>query len=217
MTTPYTYLIGWSKLNKWYYGRRTAKNCHPNDFWVKYFTSSKYVKQFRKDHGEPDIIQIRKTFKTIEECCKWETKFLKKVDASHNKNFLNCSNGDEHWHTHNSKVVGKYIRTKSIREKQSSSATGKAKAYDPITKEFIGKISVSDIRWKTGEIIGLSHLWSEEQKKKQSKLLLGKPKSKEHGEKISLTTKGVPKNRVCRICDRKEMSVCNFTRSIRGL
>lgn len=38
--TPYTYLIGWSKHNIWYYGKRTAKNCHPNDFWVTYFTSS---------------------------------------------------------------------------------------------------------------------------------------------------------------------------------
>lgn len=44
----YTYLIGWSNHNKWYYGRRTAKNCHPNEFWKTYFTSSKYVKEFRK-------------------------------------------------------------------------------------------------------------------------------------------------------------------------
>jgi hypothetical protein len=42
--TPYTYLIGWSHLNKWYYGRRTAKGCHPSELWVKYFTSSKSVK-----------------------------------------------------------------------------------------------------------------------------------------------------------------------------
>lgn len=33
--TPYTYLIGWSKQNKFYYGRRTAKNCHPKEFWIK--------------------------------------------------------------------------------------------------------------------------------------------------------------------------------------
>jgi len=38
---PYTYLIGWSNLNTWYYGRRTSKNCHPSDLWQKYFTSSK--------------------------------------------------------------------------------------------------------------------------------------------------------------------------------
>ena len=64
---PYTYLIGWSKLNKYYYGVRYAKNCHPSDLWTKYFTSSKYVKQFREENGEPDIIEIRKTFSNIKE------------------------------------------------------------------------------------------------------------------------------------------------------
>lgn len=49
---PYTYLIGWSKLNKWYYGSRTAKNCHPSELWIKYFTSSKFVKEFRRLYGE---------------------------------------------------------------------------------------------------------------------------------------------------------------------
>ena len=38
--TPYTYLIGWSKLDKWYYGCRYGINCHPDDFWKTYFTSS---------------------------------------------------------------------------------------------------------------------------------------------------------------------------------
>lgn len=28
---PYTYLIGWSKLNKWYYGVRYSKKCK----WIK--------------------------------------------------------------------------------------------------------------------------------------------------------------------------------------
>ena len=59
----YTYLIGWSKLNKWYYGVRYAnKIIAENDLWVKYFTSSRHVKNFRKIHGEPDIIKIRKKF-----------------------------------------------------------------------------------------------------------------------------------------------------------
>lgn len=95
---PYTYLIGWSKHNKFYYGRRTAKNCHPDEFWVKYFTSSKHVKQFRKEHGEPDIIQIRKIFPNNPTACKiWESKFLKRVNAEHNETFLNAKNGDHKW------------------------------------------------------------------------------------------------------------------------
>lgn len=54
----YTYLIGWSHLNIWYYGRRTARNCRPEELWVKYFTSSKYVEEFRKIHGEPNLINV---------------------------------------------------------------------------------------------------------------------------------------------------------------
>lgn len=92
--TPYTYLIGWSKLDKYYYGRRTAKNCHPSEFWNSYFTSSVYVKQFREQYGEPDIIQIRKTFDNINNCKLWEEKFLTKVDARNNPKFLNRVNSD---------------------------------------------------------------------------------------------------------------------------
>lgn len=60
LNIPYTYLIGWSNQNKWYYGVRTAKNCHPGDLWTTYFTSSKYVKQFITQYGEPDIILNKK-------------------------------------------------------------------------------------------------------------------------------------------------------------
>jgi hypothetical protein len=60
---PYTYLIGWREQQKYYYGVRYAKNCSPEDFWTKYFTSSPAVLAMRLKHGDPDIIQIRKTFK----------------------------------------------------------------------------------------------------------------------------------------------------------
>jgi len=58
-TVPYTYLIVWTSLKEkiWYYGSRSKIGCHPDDFWVKYFTSSKYVKELREKLGEPDIKQ----------------------------------------------------------------------------------------------------------------------------------------------------------------
>ena len=59
---PYTYLIGWKSLNLWYYGVRISKNCNPSDLWVTYFTSSKYVAETVKTHGDPDVVQIRKIF-----------------------------------------------------------------------------------------------------------------------------------------------------------
>lgn len=87
---PYCYLIGWSKLNKFYYGVRYSRKykclhstgCHPDDFWVTYFTSSATVAEFRTLYGEPDIIQIRKTFDTAEAASLWESKVLVKVLTS---------------------------------------------------------------------------------------------------------------------------------------
>lgn len=92
MNVPYTYLIGWSNLNTWYCGVRFAKNCHPDELWVKYFTSSNYVKKFRKLHGEPDIIQIRKTFKSREEAYNWEVKVIDKMNMVRNPHWLNRQN-----------------------------------------------------------------------------------------------------------------------------
>jgi hypothetical protein len=87
--TPYTYLIGWSKLDKWYYGVRFAKKCHPSDLWVSYFTSSKYVKNIRKQEGEPDVIEIRKIFSSHQDAIKWEEKVLRRLNVLNNDKWIN--------------------------------------------------------------------------------------------------------------------------------
>lgn len=91
MHTCYTYLIVWSQLNIKYYGVRFAKNCHPKDLWNTYFTSSKHVKSFRKKYGEPDIVQIRKTFKSVSEARLWEHKVLKRLKVINRSDYLNKS------------------------------------------------------------------------------------------------------------------------------
>ena len=85
----YTYLIGWSKHDKYYYGVRYSKDCHPSDLWVKYFTSSKYVKLFVKKNGKPDIIQIRKIFDDTTKARLWETKVLKRMNVVKDDRWLN--------------------------------------------------------------------------------------------------------------------------------
>ena len=86
---PYTYLIGWSNHNKYYYGARYALNCDPSDLWKTYFTSSEYVKDYVSKYGDPDIIQVRRTFNSGKSAMLWESRFLKKVNAMHNDLFLN--------------------------------------------------------------------------------------------------------------------------------
>lgn len=86
---PYTYLIGWSSHNKFYYGLRYGIGCDPNELWKTYFTSSKYVKDFREKYGEPDIIQVRKIFDCKEKACLWEHRVLKRIKAKDRDEFLN--------------------------------------------------------------------------------------------------------------------------------
>lgn len=90
---PYTYLVGWTEQDRWYYGVRFAKGCNPDDLWVKYFTSSKYVKQFRKQYGEPDVIQVRKTFDEADRALRWEERVLTKVNALHSDKWINKAVG----------------------------------------------------------------------------------------------------------------------------
>ena len=109
--TPYTYLIGWSKLNMWYYGCQTAKHCHPDNLWKSYFTSSDYVTEFRLENGDPDVIQVRKIFIDSDyklrtaKCKLWEEKVIEKIDAVKNPNWLNKQNAGKDFNSTNKIVV----------------------------------------------------------------------------------------------------------------
>jgi hypothetical protein len=90
--TPFTYLIGWSNLNTWYYGVRYGKSCHPSNLFTTYFTSSKHVKKFILKNGMPDVVQIRKIFNNIVDARKWEDKVIIRMKMTKLKKFLNrCS------------------------------------------------------------------------------------------------------------------------------
>lgn len=86
---PYTYVVGWKKLNKWYYGVRFSKNCNPNDLWNPYKTSSKTVKKLCEEYGDPDHIEVRKTFCDSFEARLWENRVLKKLKVLSKENWLN--------------------------------------------------------------------------------------------------------------------------------
>lgn len=90
---PFTYYICWSNLDIHYYGVRFANGCNPTDLWTKYFTSSDRVKEFRKIHGEPDVIQIRKIFEDIQDARIWESRVLRKMKVKKRSNWLNDGMG----------------------------------------------------------------------------------------------------------------------------
>lgn len=74
-------------------GVRFARNCHPDDLWSSYFTSSKYVQEYRKTYGEPDVIEVRQTFNDSLQAREWEEKVIRRIDAVKSDRWLNKGNG----------------------------------------------------------------------------------------------------------------------------
>lgn len=93
MKTPYTYLIGWTAHNKWYYGVRYGENCSPEDLWRSYFTSSKYVTEARSVYGEPDVVEVRQTFDCEEKALFWEKKVLQNMNVLYDDKWFNKNIG----------------------------------------------------------------------------------------------------------------------------
>lgn len=88
-TVPYTYMLGWRNRDRWYYGVRFAKGCHPDDLWVKYKSSSTLVKEYARRHGDPDVIRVMRVFSTREAACNHEMRFLQRWGAVRSRRFLN--------------------------------------------------------------------------------------------------------------------------------
>lgn len=151
MSTPYTYLIGWSELDLWYYGVKFGKSADPAKFWVNYFTSSKYVRDMRAEFGEPDVREIRKTFESKESAAEWERKVIRRIKAVWSDKWINRGNGG---HEFNPSPEMR-ARSKSCRQKISEAR--KRWAAKPENREKVmeyaknGRIGASKISAKARE------------------------------------------------------------------
>ncbi len=139
---PFTYRVGWSSINKHYYGVRYAKGCSPSDLWTRYFTSSKMVKKFRQQYGDPDIIEVRRTFSDSESARLWEQKVLHKLGAAQSENWLNEHNSDNKFYNKG------YLPSKDTIEKRRKSNTGKKRSEE--TKRKIGESN--SVKCRTPEL-----------------------------------------------------------------
>lgn len=88
---PFTYLVGWSCLNAYYYGVRYGASVNPKTLWTTYFTSSSFVHDFWKANGEPDVISIRRTFSDSMAARAWEVRVLRRMKVVARTDFLNRS------------------------------------------------------------------------------------------------------------------------------
>lgn len=92
--TSYVYLVGWTKQNLWYYGSKSGKSADPAQFWKTYFTSSADVKRLRKEIGEPDVIQIRRSFDDSYAAISYEKTVIRRMGMIYKDKWLNrCAAG----------------------------------------------------------------------------------------------------------------------------
>jgi len=200
MDIYYTYLIGWSEKDKWYYGVRYGKGSNPEELWKTYFTSSTHVAEWVDENGEPDIIEVRKTFEDPNKARDFEHGVLKRMGVVYDDRWLNKTDnkcfdpelmseigktktgesnnfyGRKHSKESkrkNSEAKKRYFRDKKNREKASSS-----------TKKGMGKFreQFTDEEWaeryrKIGEKNKISN-------KGQTPWSKGKKLSDEHKKKI---------------------------------
>lgn len=177
MGAPYTYLIGWSKLNKWYYGVRFSKNCNPGEIWNTYFTSSKYVKKFREEQGEPDVVEVRKTFENEHQARLWEHKVLKRLNAPKNDKWLNK--------TDNKSIYNDEESYKKI----AAAKTGKKRSKPHPCKGKPRPACKGRIPWNKGKKLSAEQIGQR------------KPHTQETKEKISKAKRIAPRSEACIAAD----------------
>lgn len=164
---PYTYLIGWTKYNIWYYGSEYKNSkrgvANPSNLWTTYFTSSNYVRRFREEYGEPDIVEVRRTFSIGKDCLLWEHKVLRRIKAETDDKWLNKT---EKYFTH----VSGWNHSDEDREMISLRTKEWWKTLDEETQTRLKSNLMRDARWNKGR----TEVYSEDTLKKMSETRLKK-------------------------------------------
>jgi tRNA-dihydrouridine synthase len=198
--TPFTYLIGWTELDIFYYGVRYSKDCHPDDLWSSYFTSSTPVKKFRKLNGEPDLIKVDFVFYTAKEATAYEHQFLKENNCVKDSKWLNLGNGGEDFCnlecSEETRQKMRKPKSEETRQKMSDARRGKK-----LSEEHCKNISDAQK--------GKTH--SDEAKQKISDARRGKKLSEEHKQKMRKpkSPESIQKRiETCRLKRLEKTSVC---------
>jgi len=209
----------------YYIGYRGSKKAASDDFLVTYFSSSKIVAERMKRTNEYFGTII---YKDLEKGDAYERE--QKLIHEHINDPL-CLNQVCYYKREGFGVI-------SDAAKEKLSVKSKARWKDPEYKERLR--AAHKARWAANPELKERQVARLKGKKRpeHSAALAGRPghtkckgvpKPKGHGAKVSASTKGVPKSeaakqkmsgpkpRVCRLTDRKELSVNHYTRWINSL
>lgn len=92
MNKPYYYRIKDKETGIYYSGSRRAKDCHPSEFWVTYFTSSKIIHEIVEEYGK-DRFEVQRVIPK-KDAIGYETKVLRRLDCRNHPLFYNQHNND---------------------------------------------------------------------------------------------------------------------------
>ena len=205
----YTYLIGWRSLDVWYYGYRNREN-PDSDLWVEYFTSSKYVKQFRELHGEPDVVRVHRVLPDKVSAMEYEDRFLYRVKAVRSSRWLNRGRrGIEFRSPEKFSEESKMKMSESAKEWRKNNRKPTTKRMSETARRQIERVNESGFR---GE-------WTDERRQKISEKLIGNKSltgltnSEEQNLKIAESAKYRPVA-CCAIC-RREVVVNALSQHLR--
>lgn len=92
---PYVYILKFKQTTQFYIGVKYGKNANPELFWVKYFTSSKTIKNLVKLYGKDAFdYRILKTFTTAEKALKYEQTIIRRMNLINDDRFFNMASNN---------------------------------------------------------------------------------------------------------------------------
>ncbi|PHS22167.1 MAG: hypothetical protein COA84_13385 [Robiginitomaculum sp.] len=168
MTVPFTYIITHISSGVKYYGVKYARNCHPRDLGITYFSSSRIVTNMIAEEGIDKFkFEVRKRFKTKKAAVSWETKFLNKVSAATSDKWFNLYNGGDVWYNRGGYTLSDETRQKMRKPKSNEHQKKLAKILNAVRE-------IPD--------------WTDERKVKHSERMLGQ-NNPMYGKKASSDTR----------------------------
>lgn len=218
LTSPtYAYVYKWTELStgRWYIGSRTKHGCNPAD---GYICSSRIVKpliESNQTNWSRTVLCIGHAVDML----ALETALLTLVDAKNDPLSYNQHNGDGKFTGLNRPCIfkGKKLGPQSDEAKMKRSIAHKGRVKSDEHKRRISESKKGTAPWNKGIAQTDEHRAKNSlAHKNQVAWNKGKKHTAEHIANNSAAqkgiNKGVPKPKViCRIDDRKEMTIQNFT------
>lgn len=203
----YFYIIQHVPSKKYYAGSKYTKykECHPDQLLnpnhqSPYYTSSKLIKSLILEDGV-NSFRIAK-IKILDDAYAYETKFLQKINAKDNKQWLNSHNniGDFGRYTNAPGIIFTQERRNNI----SKALTGKRlseKHKAKVSKTLTGRILSDDHKKNIG--FGGTGIKKPGTAKATAERMSGIPKTESTKDKISQSMIGIKQNKIeCPHCNK---------------